>query len=244
MKQFICIICYKPSVIWLDFLSTFVNYDIYLIIDDNSVNYTDIYSQYTRIKCIQIVSDNCRDYGFRNINFTLNLEVTAWEKALYYFSTIDLTYDNIWLLEDDVYFFNEQTILAIDTIYPHSDLLTNEYTENMTGDISVWQWHRISILFNPPYYNAMVCACRISKQLLYYIREYANNNKTLFFLEALFPTLCKRYKLLYDTPVELKPIVYRADYHIPDINIHNLYHPVKNMMYHSLFRYSSKVVTN
>ena len=237
MKQCICIVCYKPSVTWLEFLSTFTHYDIFLIIDDNSVDYSALYTQYETVHCIQLPNEEVKVAGFRNINFTLNLEVTAWEKALYYFSTVNLIYDRIWFLEDDVYIFNENTIRNIDCIYPTSDLLSNIYTENLTGDLSVWQWHRIQILFSPPYYNAMVCACRISKPLLSAIRDYANTNGTLFFLEALFPTLCKKYKLLYDCPDELKTCVYRANYSISDVTINNVFHPVKLMDRHTKFRF-------
>ena len=38
MNNCICLICFKPNEIWLDFLATFIKYDIYLIIDDNDMN--------------------------------------------------------------------------------------------------------------------------------------------------------------------------------------------------------------
>jgi hypothetical protein len=39
------------------------------------------------------------------------------------------------------------------------------------------------------------------------IKEYVIQYKTLFFLEALFPTICKYYNLLHYTIDELKTIV-------------------------------------
>ena len=35
----VCLICYKPNDIWIDFLSKFTKYDIYIVIDDNSADY-------------------------------------------------------------------------------------------------------------------------------------------------------------------------------------------------------------
>ena len=37
----ISLICYKPNDIWVEFLSKFTKYDIYLIIDDNSKDYKE-----------------------------------------------------------------------------------------------------------------------------------------------------------------------------------------------------------
>jgi hypothetical protein len=82
----------------------------------------------------------------------------------------------------------------------------------------------------------MVCAVRMSKTLLSKIKDYANEYKTLFFLEALFSTICKANNLKYDTPSELWSISYRNNHLESDINICNLYHPVKDMNKHTIFR--------
>jgi len=72
--------------------------------------------------------------------------------------------------------------------------------------------------------------------MLKQIDIYATKYKTLFFLEALFPTLCKKYKLHYDTPKELNQIIYRKDYTANDIDKTMIYHPVKNIEHHIKFR--------
>ena len=38
------LICFKPNDIYLDFLNKFSNYEVYIIIDDNSVNYTALFA--------------------------------------------------------------------------------------------------------------------------------------------------------------------------------------------------------
>ena len=237
MQKCLCILCFEPNVIWLDFLQTFIEYDIYIIIDDNSTDYNNIYKQYTKINFIQISNDDCKINGFVCVNLIgVHKEISAWEKSFYYFSFINTTYDNIWFLEDDVFFYNEQTLIKIDSKYINQDLLSNTYEKNRHGQRKYWHWNDINIKFSPPYYNCMCCAVRISKNLILKIKEYASCHKTLFFLEALLPTLCKKYNLIYNTPKELIYITFRGKYTIKDITTIHLYHPLKNINIHTEFR--------
>jgi len=232
----ICLICLKPTKEWLQFLSRFRTYHIYIVIDDNSIHYK---TEYSRLHFIQIQERDCRGAGFTDMNFVIHKEVSGWEKAVYYFSTINRGYERVWFIEDDVFFYDEDTLLQIDAKFAASDLLTNSYTENLTGSKDTWHWSKIQIELSPPYYSAMVCATRMSRALLSKIGDYAFENKSLFFLEALFPTLCKRHQLQYDTPDELRTIRYRYDYTIRDIDTRSLYHPVKDMGRHRYFRWAT-----
>ena len=232
----ICLICLNPNNIWIEFLSTFTKYDIVIIIDDNSIDYKIKYNNYTNIKFIQIENEECNKNGFINMNFCINKKISGWDKAIFYFANINTTYNNVWFIEDDVFLYDENTLLNIDTKYNDSDLLTSIYKENSTGHKNDWHWEKINIKLSPPYYYAMVCATRISKTLLSKIKDYATEYKTLFFLEALFPTLCKSNNLQYDIPDELHTIIYRKIYTIEDINKINLYHPVKDKTKHKLYR--------
>ena len=229
-KNCVCLICHKPNDIWFEFLSTFTKYDVYIVIDDNAKDYKKHYEKYININIIQVQNEECIKTGFMNTCYiTIRKNVTGWSKALYYFSEINTEYDQVWFFEDDVFFYNEVSLTNIDSKYMKSDLLSSCYGENATGDKSYGHWKKIDINFSPPYYGAMICSVRTSKDLLSKIKDYANKHKTLFFSEALFPTICKHYNLQYDTPNELINIVYRRDYKDRDINKFNLYHPVKNM---------------
>ena len=126
--------------------------------------------------------------------------------------------------------------MNIDSTYDNSDLLTNSYSENANGSKNYWHWKSIDIKFKPPYYYAMVCCVRVSPNLLCKIKNYANKYHTLFFLEALFPTMCKVNSMKYDTPTEFKNIVYRNDYKDTDIDENNLFHPVKDISKHKYYR--------
>jgi hypothetical protein len=232
----ISLLCLKPNKIWFDLLDKFTAYSIFVIIDDNNTNYTKQFEDYKNIKVVQIANNDCQQNGFTNMNFTIGKTISAWEKAMYYFSEINTQYDKIWFIEDDVFFYNEQTLINIDTLYKNSDLLSNTYSENSSGEKNSWLWRSININFPPPYYAAMVCCVRISKNLLSKIKSYAVDHKTLFFLESLFPTLCKKHNLIYDTPVEFKNIEYRKEFSLSEINKNSLFHPVKQITKHVDYR--------
>lgn len=227
MKTAVCLLCFRPSQEWINFLATFRNYDVYICADDNSIDFC-------QSSIIQIPNAVCYSSGFRNLNFTLHKDITAWEKALYYFGLQD--YDQVWFFEDDVFFHSEQTLLDVDSQYPSSDLLTNSGGINVEGKDTDWHWSKIKIETPPPFYCAMVCACRMSKAMLLSLKTYANKYKTLFFLEACFPTLCKQNGLMYDTPKELHTITYKKAFQSEDFNTTNLFHPVKDISLHSHLR--------
>ena len=239
MRTAICLLCVKPNDIWIEFLSNFTHYKIYLMIDDNSTTYT---SSHANITYIQIPDKECIEHGYRWINFIFETEkkqVTSWEKALYYFHKND-TYDSVWYIEEDEFIYKEKTLMDIDFKYPKSDLLASEvnFHEYNKGDPIKWMWWpKIDIKdYESPYYSSMVCVSRISRALLAKIDEYARRHKTLFFLEALFPTLCIKNGLKHDMPPQMKNIISMGpiDKGLPAKN--TLVHPCKNSRNHKNIR--------
>jgi hypothetical protein len=250
MNNAICLLCIKPNQIWIDFLKNFKEYDIYVSIDDNSILYE---SEYDNIHYIQKLDDQCINNGFiratdhgtthPNIPPLTNHKYRpmALEKALYYFANINTSYENVWIFEDDVFFNNEQTLLNIDIKYTTSDLLCKSNDLNgYIPDIFLnewWWWLRDNtIKISPPYFASLICCIRLSQNLIFKIKEYANTNKCLFFCEALFPTVCKFHNLSLNTPDEFQNIEFRKDYNLNDINILNVYHPIKDMKNQKYFR--------
>ena len=226
----LCIICRKPNKTWIDFLDKFTAYTIYMVIDDNDTKYKYPNS---KINFIQIPNKLCEDAGFKNMNFISQKLVTAWEKAIYFFANLEIDYNCVWFLEDDVFFYNEKTLQDIDSQYPNSDLLTNNWAEYVKG---TWNWSQITINFEPPWFSAMVCASRLSKPLINLIKAYASEHKTLFFLEALFPTICKRHNLIYDLPKELNNVLYNITPDESELDKIHVFHPIKNKSNHAIFR--------
>jgi hypothetical protein len=240
MRTAICLLCVKPNDIWIEFLAQFTHYKIYLMIDDNSTTYT---SPHANITYVQIPDQECIDHGYRWINFIFETEkkqVTSWEKALYYFHNKNHAYEAVWYIEEDVFVYKEKTLMDIDSHYPKSDLLASEqgFHEYNKGDTPVWMWWpKIHIKdYEQPYYSSMVCVSRISRALLNKIDEYAKRHKTLFFLEALFPTLCIKNGLKHDMPPQMKNIISMGplDKKLPAKN--TLVHPFKNSRNHKNIR--------
>jgi hypothetical protein len=128
-------------------------------------------------------------------------------------------------------------------MYPEYDLLANSDFKPATNK-NDWLWNYIRIKQPGPYYCGMVCATRLSQNVLKRICVYANLNKDLFFLEALLPTLAKANSndkgnevLTSFCPDELKTVVFRHNYTYEEVeNKVNIYHPVKDILKHSEFR--------
>lgn len=99
MQNIICLITLHPNKIWCDFLNSFRNYIVYVIVDYNKFKLTEFQKKYSNITFIQIENINCKLSGYTNMNFILKKEITGWEKALYYFNinlkAID--YNFVWL---------------------------------------------------------------------------------------------------------------------------------------------------
>jgi hypothetical protein len=243
MKNAICLLTKIPNSIWLDFLNTFTQYIIYVVIDDNENSYQNYREKYTNCHFIQIDNNETKNAGFFTSCTRVSLpEVIAWDKALYYFSNPEnqSNFEYIWFIEDDVFFFSQDTIYDIDKKYPSEDLLTNKYDINEHGithyNYNSWHWEQMIINLFPPYYNCMVCATRFSIKMLECVYEYVQINHTLFFIEAMFPTLAKSYKLNYACPEELSTIIYRGNWNSENINKMNVYHCIKNIEEHNIIR--------
>jgi len=232
----VCLLCRVPHEEWISFLSTFKDYQVYIVVDDNTADYTAKYAHFSSLHIIQIPNSECSTYGYLNMNFCMRKSITAWEKAMYYFTRKNRSHDRIWFFEDDVFFHAEDTLRSIDRAYEDGDLLSNQYTENLTGDKSVWNWPHVDMRLPPPWHHAMCCAIRVTKRLLDTVLDYAEKHKTLFFLEAMFPTLCKQNSLIYHTPSELNYIDYKINFTETDITTKGLYHPIKEINRHRLIR--------
>ena len=82
-------------------------------------------------------------------NFILKKIISGWDKALYYFGTKNI-FDYIWFIEDDVYFYNENTLQQLDNQYK-DDLLSNQYSINVSkhmafGIVYIYNMHLLIIV--------------------------------------------------------------------------------------------------
>jgi hypothetical protein len=232
----ICLITFNPNKIWCDFLNSFNNYKIIIIVDDDNFDLSTFINNYNHITFIKVENEKCKLNGYVDTNFVINKLISGWDKALYYFGVEDKNYDFIWFMEDDVFFYNENAIAKIDNQYIDNDLLSAGYCTNIDGNKNTWHWNRINIQYPPPYYKGMMCCVRFSKKMMNCINDYAYANKTLFFLEALFPTIAIKNNLKYNCTSEFSNIYYRHNFEKKDINENNLFHPVKDLNNHISWR--------
>jgi len=198
----------------------------------------DFEKEYTNITFLKIQDEKCIKTGYINTSYiTLKKRATGWDKALYYFGVENTTFEFIWFIEDDVFFYNEDTLLQIDNNYNKDDLLSAKYIENKESDKKWGHWNKIDILdYTSPFYRGMMCVVRFSKMMMTHINEYAAKHKTLFFLEVLFPTLAIKKEAIYSSPKEYENVHWRYTFTRKDIIATHLYHPVKKMDDHILFR--------
>lgn len=235
LKNALVLITYKPNEINLQFLNTFIHYKIFVVIDDNTSSYDDIKKKYVNIEFIQLDKSVCLQSGFVNASLigSRNTCGHGWDKALYYLHNICNEFKYVWFLEDDVYFHSESTLQTIDAKYEKEDILCNcQFNEETNMNEWIWKLIKINEIV-PPYYCGMMCICRFTPKMLETINVYANKNKTLFFLEALFPTIAKKNNVIIrKCPEEFESVTHRHFWKINDFNKNNLYHPVKDLKMH------------
>lgn len=233
VKNAIALLCRYPDNIWLNFLNNFHEYDVFIIIDENKYDYYELYKQVNhRLKIIQIDDDYCKNNGFYNFVYptgSLPNKPLSWDKALFYFTKVNTNYNNVWFIEDDVFLLKESVLLNIDSRYTNSDLLTPSHYLNYDGDLSTWNlWFTMKDDISLPWAKSMTCACRVSNKLLQSMDNYRRHHNKLFFHETMFNTIALHNNLLVETPDELSTIHYRTSWDLNNLNLNNLYHPVKN----------------
>ena len=230
----ICLVTFRPNKIWCDFLDRFSNYKIFIIVDDNHFDLSDFL--YENIVFVKVEDEKCILNGYINSSFTLKKIISGWDKALYYFAIEENEYEFVWFLEDDVFFYDENTIIQIDKQYSSEDLLSNSFKESIDANKNEWHWNKIDIEYPPPYYYGMMCIVRFSRKMISSINDYAYENNVVFFLESLFPTIAIKNRLIYANPIEFNNIFHKYNFENEDIDKNNLYHPVKELDQHIYYR--------
>lgn len=251
MKKAIALIVKEPDEIYLDFLltfaqgpvNTFANYDIYIIIDSDKDLTGPLAKaeKYKQLNFIQLTDDHCINNGFQNVNYIgVKKLISGWDKALLFFSVIiPLKYEHVWFIEDDVFFLKEQMLIDLDLLEPSADLIANcDFDKNNVNTNKStnkdWLWSIIDIQIPKPWFAGMMCIVRMSVNLLQSIRWYAAKYNTLFFLEALFPTITSHFSLSYANPKEMETVTYRDVFLEDDLTRleTHFFHPMKDLNKH------------
>jgi hypothetical protein len=235
MKTALCILCISPNEDQLEFYNNLsYQYDIFFICDKE----LDRSTIYKSVKIINIDNNMSLLNGYRNANTAVMPKTPiAWDKAIYYFSQINLSYDFVWFIEEDVLVPSIKTIPNIDAKYGSEDLLVASHISY--EEEPLWlHWKEANFQINKPYYKSMVCAVRVSRKLLECIKTYVSNKKKLFFIELLFNTIAYHNNLKIKTIPELSTITFEDTFE--NIVETNLYHPFKDLNKQTLIHNSFK----
>jgi len=238
LKNAFCLLVKKPNIIWLNFLETMVNdYDIFICVDIQD-NYTELKNKYNNIKFIEIDDDICNKSNYINSSYLFK-SIIASDRAFYYFNHINNNYNYIWYCEDDVYFNNVSIIKILDAKYPYADILSNNVTINLNGNLTTWQhWHSINNLLPLPWAAGSICLFRVSNNLMKLLDDFIIKNQKMIFIETQFHTLAIHNGMIIETPSEMSKILcchnWSNDDIINDINNNKyyIYHPIKNIEKH------------
>jgi hypothetical protein len=249
-KNAVALLTRKPDVEWLNFLSKFKHYAVYVIIDESPKleNYDKIYSKdYPDIYFIQLSKDDCLCNGFVDSSTATKLpRIVAWDKALFFFSRQCKEFDNIWFFEEDVFLYSEDVLLKLDEEFPEEDLLSKNHNIKNEDQVLDWHWKHVKGNAELPWACSLVCVCRLSKVLLKHISDYVKQYGHLFFIEAMFNTLAEQHHLRIGGRVpggngkleKFKLIDHMGDSErlINSDNKMYLFHPIKDVTKHQKIR--------
>jgi len=242
----------------VDFFSSFdqFGYDVAMVVDR-----ADYVPKGSHPRTIRIDRSECRRNGFSYFT-ALGNGCCAWDKALYYFCCLDTAHDNVWFVEDDVFIPARGTFREIDSKYVSADVVSPEYNINARGELDGWYWWK-SVprkLLPPPWAHSMVCAIRLSRPLLNSLAAFVANNRGFLrrsdtinsigrrllgsrfrlrnhlYVEYIFHTLALHNQMNIQMARELRGITWRREWKQSEMDMNTIYHPVKDMKLHAVYR--------
>ena len=187
----------------------------------------------------------------------------AWDKALFFFNRLNVSHENVWFIEDDVFVPRPSVISKIDQTHQKADVVSTDFHVKRVGEEDKWYWWKYvpSQLVPEPWAHSMACAIRLSRGMLNIFDYFVQRNKiTLpsinimqkiirqdyirrmyaprkaFFHEYIFHTLALHNNLIIATAKEMQGIVWRHNWDISEMNVETLYHPIKEVAIQTVYR--------
>ena len=136
MQNVVCVLSVRPSDETYRFyrkLKLTTNYDVYIVIDDDSFDTSAFDNVVTMLKVSRIV---CETQGFKSSVLWFSGRACFRDKALYYFSNVKIDYKFIWFIEDDVFVPIARTLINMDEKYREGDLLSASHLTIGIGNTS------------------------------------------------------------------------------------------------------------
>lgn len=236
-KTAVCFLTVNPSKLFYNFCVDIQNdnpeYDVYITIDNNKYEIPDYDG---KVKIIKINDDEINKTSFKCTVYHCQNRACSRDKALYYFCKININYDYIWFIEEDVFIPTTKTLKYLDEKYPNCDLVTEGHVVKTKIIVNEWHWRFVlsQAQLKEPVAHSMICAIRVSKKLMLAIENYADTHTQLYMDEVIFNTLCIQNNLNIKIPQEFKIRFDKIDTSF--IDPHCLYHPVKSIEKHYALR--------
>jgi hypothetical protein len=243
-KKAICFLMTKYSERYLKSIEEKITendlklYDFYACIDKTNT-VPKIIDKNSKLRYILVDANEASSKGFKNSVLWCQGRACSRDKALYYFSSVNL-YPYVWFVEDDVLFKDFSSLSSLDKKYGNLDLLVRSHhprTERAKEPLN-WHWPMIVDKVKAPWaYSNDICIVRLSSTLLGFIKSFAEKNGYLFIDEALFNTIAMHHLLTIGTVPEFEEILCCSD---PPSNQKPLkkgffYHPVKTPELQSVY---------
>lgn len=242
MKTAVVFLSKQPSKETLEFADEVYKkskFDVYVIVDDSK--YVLPFKS-DNFKALTVDEDECKYHGYYGCNIAkgythIEKDIIAWDKFLFIFCELYVSYEYVWVFEDDVFIPFVNTIAKLHNTYSKYDLVTpNNFAK--TDNVMDWHWKSIMQAIKPPYHYSMVCGMGISRRLLNKIKEYKKKNGKLFHIEAMFNTIAMQSNFNVKDPLELKSIVWMGEWGIDQFLMlpNNVFHPKKETSEHPEYR--------
>lgn len=231
-KTVICLMCVCPNEIVMKFAGRISKlYKTYIVCDDIQCQTPT----YPDIEFIKISDEEVVNGGYTKSNIAISKVPSAWDKALYYFCRKDTSPDYVWFIEEDVFVPRASLLSDIDAKYPDADLIAKQHVSQSEDPEFGW-WFDAEGSMKKPLYRSLVCAARLSRELLTKINAFVNTHGRLVFIEIIFNTIVHHDKMKLAMPNELSTIIWRHEWDENSVNENYMYHPVKDVTKQKMFR--------
>jgi hypothetical protein len=195
-----------------------------------------------KVRFLKIADKDCLDAGFNNSADPSFKPVIAQDRAMYYFSKVDTSFNYVWFVEDDVYIPRPNLLHELDKAYVDKQLIITSHVSREKDP--AWNWWALADAspLKGKHHHSMACVVRLSKAMLQKVQEFANTHKRLVFVEFMFNTIAANENMSVATPEEFSKIVwkYKHESDWPEEEVLNkdtkIFHPIKNTDMHSTYR--------
>ena len=178
-----------------NFLKSIKYYDVFVSLNDD----VEPKVNKNKITYINVSNNIIKKEKYTNCMYVKNRnkgKINQLEKALYYFTFLK-NYPHVWFINKDVLLFDENQLIRMDELHKNIDYITHKIIEsNKLKHVNWNMWPDVTrnghYNFKAPFYHSSTNIIRISSNMLEKINDYALENNTLCYKDALFASLAAK----------------------------------------------------